>query len=66
MTKPLQIIKTNEQIERKYRKVYKKMNELNDPKRYEGRDLTQEERIALEKAFAEWQMMAWLTGKYSI
>ena len=64
--KPLKIIKTTEQIERKYKKVYKKLRLLNDPKRHEGRELTAEEWVELEKVVAEWQTLSWLTGKYSI
>lgn len=66
MTKPLRVIKTVEQIERRYKRVYKKMRLLNDPKRYEGRELTVKETIDLERAVIEWQTFAWLTGKYSI
>lgn len=64
--KPLRIIKTIEQIERKYKRVQKKLRILNDPAYYGDRKLTLDESLALERAVAEWQMLAWLTGRYGI
>lgn len=62
----MNIVKTSEQLERKFRKVYKRMKLLNDPKRYEGRELTQKETIDLYEAIGEWKTLCWITGKYTI
>lgn len=65
MKDQMTIIKTPEQIARKYKRVYKTMQALNNPKNFGGRELTSQEWIALERAHAEWQMLAWLTGRFT-
>ena len=56
-------MKTQKQIEKKFKKVIKKMDELNNPDLYNDRKPTRSEMLDLGEAIGEWKAIRWIRGK---
>lgn len=58
------MLKTEQQILRKARRIQKQMVKLNNPDNYRGRELTSSELTALNDIVGQWKVICWLTERH--